>query len=159
MGEDIKQYIIDTFPSLASDPYFKITSPKDICYNCIAWAYGLYKDRWMQFDTTPKLDGVWFWWPEGIVVDSSVNAYVEAFKTNGFELCDNGDKEDDFIKIALYEKNEDGLLKCSHAARQKRDGSWMSKLGPSHDIVHGDPYLIEGDAYGKVSCFMKKRFS
>lgn len=156
MGESaelIKAKALELFPGLVNDPNFKITSPQDYRYNCIAWAYGLYKDRWMQFDTRPRFDGVWYWWPEGVAVNQSVNSYIEAFKTRGFELCDSGELEDGQIKIALY--IEKGTDNCTHAARQKSNGIWMSKLGPWHDIEHGSPYSIEGSNYGKVSCFMR----
>lgn len=143
--------IIAAFPGLRNDTFFKITSPDDRCYNCIAWAYSFYKDRWMQFDTTPKLDGVWYWWPPGVTVDSGVEAYVEAFKTRGFVVCENGDLEEGYIKIALYGKRSiDGKVECTHAARQRRNGMWTSKLGSKNDIQHGTPYTIEGTCYGKV---------
>ncbi len=144
---------INFFPGLIDDPLFKITSPKDVKYNCIAWAFGLHNDRWMQFDTTPRFDGVWYWWPVGVKLSPSISAYIEAFKTKGFDLCDTCELEVGFIKIALYRTR--GTDNCSHASRQKLDGTWMSKLGPWHDIEHGTPYSIEGDRYGDVFCFMK----
>jgi len=156
MGENvelIKAQAFETFPGLSNDDNFNITSNKDIKYNCIAWAFGLYKDRWMQFDTKPRFDGVWYWWPKGVEVSPSVFAYIEAFKSRGFELCESCDLEAGFIKIALYV--ERGTEKCTHASRQKLDGIWMSKLGSWHDIEHGTPFSIQGDAYGDVYCFMK----
>ena len=41
---------------------------------------------------------------------------------------------------------------------RKRDGNWTSKLGKSNDIAHESPYSIEGDSYGKLACFMRKKF-
>lgn len=145
--------IIKHFPGLTSDPHFKITSPVDKNYNCIAWAYALYKDRWMQFDTKPRLDGVWYWWPNGVAVNQSIDAYIEAFKTKGYEVCDSHELENNYVKIALYVENNS--MNCTHASRQKTIGTWMSKLGSSYDIEHGTPYTIEGSTYGKVHCIMK----
>jgi hypothetical protein len=152
MDQSPEEIIKNLFPGLASDQYFAVTSKKDPLYNCIAWAYRLYKDRWMQFDTTPRFDGVWYWWPKGVEVSPSINAYIEAFKSIGFCDCNkNSDFEPGFVKIALYIKDGN----CTHASRQKRNGVWMSKLGQFHDIEHGTPYTIEGDNYGLVFCIMK----
>ncbi len=155
MGERIeliKALIIAGFPELSNDVAFRISSSEDYRYNCIAWAFELYKDRWMQFDTRPRLDGVWYWWPKGVPINQSTHAYVEAFKTNGYELCDSCELEIGYVKIALYV--ERGTDICSHAARQKIDGTWMSKQ--FHDIEHGSPYSLVGKNYGDVYCFMKK---
>lgn len=160
MGESIeliKVKLSTLFPGLVNDAHFKITSDEDVKYNCIAWAYGMFKDRWMQFDTKPRYDGVWYWWPEGVTVSNSISSYIEAFKTKGFEVCETFELERGFIKICLYVA-DDGTDKCSHAARQKTNGLWMSKLGQLHDIQHGTPYSIEGKAYGKVHTFMKLKF-
>lgn len=144
--------IIKAFPKLAEDGHFKITSPRDTNYNCIAWAFGMHKDRWMQPFPPPYLDGVHYWWPEGIRKGLDINAYIEAFQVKGFKLCDNYELEEKVLKIALYVNPKNG--NCSHAARQKLCGTWMSKLGPQFDIEHGTPFTLEGDDYGKVYCCM-----
>lgn len=41
--------LIEYFPSLADDPYFKITSPWSYDYNCIAWALGTDEKRFWPF--------------------------------------------------------------------------------------------------------------
>jgi hypothetical protein len=158
MGEEIEQIkkqLIDNFPLLLNDLHFETTSNENINYNCIAWAFRFYEDRWMWFDTRPRLDGVWYWWPKGVTVSQDISAYIEAFKTTGFEVCETYDLEYGFIKIALY--TELGTSNCSHASRQRQSGLWTSKLGRSHDIQHGTPYTIEGDIYGNVACFMKMK--
>jgi hypothetical protein len=150
MGEESQ--IISLFPNLATDKDFKVTSKYDVQYNCIAWAFQYYQDRWMQFDTRPRLDGVWYWWPPGVTVSPHINAYIEAFESIGFKKCNNGNLENGFVKIVLYvDHNND----CTHAARQRRSGLWTSKLGRGNDIQHGNPYVIEGNFYGKVHTFMK----
>jgi hypothetical protein len=158
MGEsiDAEKLITEAFPGLSSDSAFRISSPVDPFYNCIAWAFSLYKDRWMQFDTRPRFDGVWYWWPEGIPKSENITSYIGAFQTKQFQLCDSYEKEDGYIKIALYVKR--GTDQCTHAARQKRNGVWMSKLGQGQDIEHANPYSLEGDLYGDVKCFMKMIF-
>ncbi len=151
MGE--RAAIINAFPGLANDPHFEITSPYDEKYNCIAWAYSLFTNRWMQFDTDPRLDGVWYWWPEGVTTSQHIDAYIEAFKTRGFKVCNTDKLEKKFVKIALYVNPN--TLDCLHAARQKKNGIWMSKLGKNVDITHGSPYSLEGESYGKVHTIMK----
>ena len=150
-----KEEVIEIFPSLVKDSSFQITSYSTPNYNCIAWAYH-YNDRWMQYDGTGVgLDGVWYWWPDGVEQSPLLEAYIKAFELKGYEVCKTGDFEEDYIKIALY---IDSYNNCTHAARQKRDGNWTSKLGKCNDIAHESPYSIEGDLYGKVACFLRKKF-
>ena len=148
--------VINCFPGLRYDTAFKITSPEDPNYNCIAWAYQI-KERWMW---PPKgqpawvLDAVTFWPDDNASTD--VECFVEAFRLKGYEKCDSPDFETGFRKIALYIKP--GTTECTHAARQLSNGAWTSKLGQSFDIQHGTPQSIEGRWYGNVYCYMKKSF-
>ena len=159
MGEEIeliKALAIECFPKLSEDINFEISSPQDGRYNCIAWAYCLYKDKWMQHDTTPHLDGVIPWWPKGAPKNSNIDSYIDAFKMKGYTICNSPEFEIGYIKIALY---IDILTNdCTHASRQKTNGTWMSKLGQWHDIIHSNPSTLEGEAYGKVYCIMKIEF-
>lgn len=154
MGEEIR--ILASFPGLKSDPDFRITSPENPDYNCIAWAYH-FDNRWMWPGGVEEktVDGFHFW-PDGIEDTVEVAAFVEAFRKKGYEICDSSDFERGFRKIALYVKP--GTTECTHASRQLSNGLWTSKLGPSHDIQHGTPYSIEGDVYGSVYCIMRIPF-
>lgn len=153
MDEKTKQ-IISYFPGLAKDPLFKITSPIDPNYNCIAWAY-MYNNRWMQPPNgTPYLDGV-TWWPDGIEEGMDIQCLVDAFSAIGYIRCNTHIHESGYIKIALYYNPNNN--EWTHAARQRKEVDiWMSKLGQSYDIHHGTPYTIEGNNYGSVFCIMKK---
>lgn len=155
--EELERNIIRGFPGLANDANFKITSPCDSVYNCIAWAYQ-YKDRWMwpKISGDVRLDGVCYW-PDEVINSPEVDAFQKAFELKGYILCDNAEHEDGFQKIALYVKKSTTI--CTHAARELRSGMWTSKLGINHDIQHGTPYAIEGDIYGEVHCIMKRVFS
>ena len=145
--------IIHIFPELADDPDFQITSEASSKYNCIAWAYK-YTDRWMQYGESYNLDSVVYWWPEGVKNSPYIEAYVEAFKLIGYETCEHWQHEEDYEKIALYMDEEQ---KCTHAAREKLNGKWTSKLGRSNDISHNNPYSLEGIYYGKVASIMKRK--
>ncbi len=144
------------FPGLEDDEQFAVTSPETSKYNCIAWAY-LIENRWMWPPAgmlAPSLDAVTFW-PNDNASDD-VSEFIKAFEGKGYRKCDNSEYEEGFQKIALYV--ESGTTCCTHAARQKRDGTWTSKLGEWYDIQHGTPYTIEGEEYGEVYCIMKRKF-
>lgn len=147
--EELKKY----FPFLGEDKYFKLTSSETPNYNCIAWAYQK-EDQWMQPPGgQPWYDGVTFW-PNDAGKTSKIESLVSAFRVKGYEVCESGEYEEGFMKIALYwdSKTRD----WTHAARQHRDGTWTSKLGKSNDIQHGTPHSLEGDLYGTIFCIMKR---
>lgn len=152
----IEDVLKKRFPKLKDDKAFKITSPEDIKYNCIAWAY-LYKDRWMWPHPLAKstLDGV-FYWPDKATKTPELDSFIEAFALKGYEVCNNADFDPSYQKIAIYVKP--GTTECTHASRQLRSGLWTSKLGPSFDVQHGTPYTIEGPDYGVVGCIMRREF-
>ena len=146
----------EKFPNLENDICFEISSPIDSNYNCIAWAFHQYKDRWMQPPSgkyIPELDAV-TWWPDGATPSMDISSLVEAFLCNSFIICDSWEHESGYIKIALY---YNPLNNCwTHASRESRTGQyWLSKLGRSYDIHHSNPYSLEGKAYGKVFCYLK----
>lgn len=152
MGEEIQ--IKNWFPKLKDDVDFKVTSPQNPDYNCIAWAYH-HNDRWMWpgGQEFKNCDG-FHYWPDGVEDSTDVSAFIKAFEKTGYSLCEDYSFEKGYRKIALYVKA--GTTECTHAARQLNNGKWTSKLGPSNDIQHGTPYTIEGDLYGEVYCIMKR---
>lgn len=154
--EEIKKQICRAFPKLASDQNFIVTSKPTPEYNCIAWAYSI-TNRWMWPNTGehPFLDGVHYW-PDNSIMEPTIENFINAFKLKGYELCDNGDFEEGYQKVALYA--QPGSDVCTHAARQLRNGFWTSKLGKYEDIQHGTAYSIENQVYGEVRCFMKRIF-
>ena len=157
--DEVIENIKSIFPKLADDFGYDVSSPDDENYNCIAWAYN-YKDRWMWpgGEECKTLDG-FHYWPDGVKDETDVDAFIDAFKLQGYEVCNSWEHEDGYRKIALYVKEG----KCTHASRElvgseNTCGKWSSKLGKSNDIEHGTPYTIEGDIYGEVYCFMKIAF-
>jgi hypothetical protein len=134
--------LLDLFP-LLTDENFEITSPSTIKYNCIAWAANA-MDRWWQ-------PGV-YWPVESSRDDHGIGNLVQAFRSLGFEECDNGSLEVGFEKLAFYGS---GLM-YTHAARQLSDGRWTSKLGQLEDIIHTTVEAISGADYGEVLQYMKR---
>ncbi len=91
-------------------------------------------------------------WPQGATEDLRVQTFINAFKSLGYDVCDNDEYEVDKEKVALYAYPESE--ECTHAARQLDSGIWTSKLGPSFDISHSTPYTIQGRIYGMVCCIL-----
>lgn len=149
-----KEDILKVFPGLNSDNHFKITSPYDENYNCIAWA-AIHTDYWLWPPGGRRLDGVLFYWPIGVPKDDRLSSFIKMYETYGYTLCETWDLEEGYRKITIYIK-PDGIT-VTHASRQLRDGHWTSKLGKGNDIQHGNPYSIEGNFYGHVGAFMKKK--
>jgi len=154
--EKIKCLLKKAFPKLSQDKYFEVTSQETPVYNCIAWAYNI-DNRWMWPNTGEYLflDGIRYW-PSEKILDCNVQNFIDAFKLKGYICCENSNFEDGYRKIALYVNPNTNM--CTHAARQKSNGFWTSKLGESNDIQHGTPESIENDTYGRVYCFMKMQF-
>ena len=136
------------FPGLATTP-FEIKSKRTSDYNCIAWVAG--EDfRWWWPDAMNQK-----YWPDGVTRQATLEAFIEAFATLGYEPCASGDLEQTFEKIAIY-IGASGMV--SHAAFQLTDGRWASKLGLLHDIYHVLEGLAghRGRSYGNVAQFLRR---
>ena len=132
------------FENLGFD--FSITSPQTKAYNCIAWAAGETHRFWWPDEMKTK------YWPKSVTRKPTIEAFIEAFATLGYSVCDNEAPENGFEKIAIFAKP---FGTPTHAARELGNGRWTSKLGNEHDIEHALRGL-EGDRYGKVKIFMKR---
>jgi hypothetical protein len=146
---DRLQHLEEIFPDLAAAGY-STRSEKSGVYNCIAFAAG---------DETRKWEGYregGYYWPEGAREGHTLDALVSAFEQLAYAICDSGAGEPEYEKVALY-VDKDGLW--THAAKQREDETWTSKLGNWEDIIHQTPQALAGPdpAYGQVACFMKRR--
>lgn len=147
-----REYIESWWPNLEPNNHHE-TSPKSSKYNCFAWVLEKNDDRWAPYDG--------YTWFEGLEKighgeyhESDISYYLNGFKLIGYTLCDNGNFENGFEKIALYIKS--GYVQ--HAAKQLEDGHWTSKLGIEyHDIEHYTLAVLEGDLYGYANIFMKRK--
>lgn len=132
------------FPKLAEAPY-RVTSPPDENYNCVAWAAGSIETWW-----EPDPTGLYHW-PPGVARELSIDAYIQAFRSLGYEPCSDMKLESGFEKVAIYAKG----ARPAHAARQLENGRWTSKLGEFEDIEHALEGLV-GDQYGDVVRILRR---
>jgi hypothetical protein len=113
---DISAELEQDWPNLAQTQY-RVTSPYTGDYNCLAWAVEE-TDRW--WSPLPEED---YYWPEGVPREVSVDAFVKAYETLGFAVCEDGELEAGVEKLAIY-TTPDG--RSQHVARQLPNGLWTS---------------------------------
>lgn len=137
--------IEDLFPNL-KDSNYKIISPKTADYNCIAWAGGDIHTVWW-----PDPLNIGFWPGEAPRVES-LEAFIKAFETLGYAVCNSAKYEEGFEKISIY---TDAGGKPTHAARQLNSGLWTSKLGRLYDIEH-EVQGVSDSGYGDIVAYMRR---
>lgn len=138
------------FPNLR-DAGYRIESPKNTQYNCVAWAAGVTDRPWWPIDDPP------YYWPISPRVES-LSAFIAAFEGLGYDICDDSSLEIGFEKVAIYVDEDSDP---THMARQLPSGNWTSKCGDWEDIVHNTLDALAGPypAYGTVACIMKRPIS
>ena len=117
-------------------------------YNYIAWVFGDTSRRWWPVEG--------YYWPlPKPDREESIDDFISAFSLHGYEVCDDGTFESGFEKIAIYTINGEP----THAAKQKANGLWSSKIGSLEDIEHENPEDVNCPTYGTVHTFMRRRLS
>src|SRR5437773_2908427 len=107
------------FPRLQGADW-RVSSPPDDRYNCIAWAASVTTDWWWPVEADKSC------WPAGAPCEVTLAAFREAFATMGYVVCVGEELEVGFQKIAVF-ANDQAIPR--HAARQLNTGRWTSKLG------------------------------
>lgn len=135
------------FPKLTTTNH-RITSKRDVYYNCVAWAMGE-NTRWWQ----PHMG---YYWP-GLMLPPTEEPSVEhmrtLFESYGYESCGMKAKlEVGYQKIAIYSVAD----RFTHVAKQINGGWWASKLGDLEDIEHESLHVLEGGVYGLVAMIMRR---
>jgi hypothetical protein len=140
-----------SFPGLTAGSY-KLTSPKDGKYNCVAWAVGDIRRYWDDVRYKGRrIKG--YYWPDGISADT-VDGWKAVFTLHGYSECESEAFDADFEKVAIYVyPNGDP----SHVTRQMGSGKWSCKLGVSFDIEHETLDSLKGEEYGTVGVIMQRR--
>lgn len=134
------------FPNLARSGY-RLCSPPDPSYNCIAWAAGQSGPPWWWPDPL----GV-NWWPKGVPRVVTLGAFTAAYGTLGYQPCGLQSALIAGIeKIAIYTQQ----AIPTHAARQLPTGLWTSKIGQSVDIEHS-LLALDGGLYGNVAVILQR---
>ena len=133
------------FPKLAESGY-EVTSPKSDAYNCIAWAVGDEHHWWWPVPPEETF------WPSGIPREATLEAFLAAFATLGYEVCLDPAWEQGYEKVAFYAKD----AAPKHAAKQCSDGRWTSKLGALEDVIHDSLESLAGDVYGQAKIFLRR---
>jgi hypothetical protein len=131
-------------PGLIATGY-RVTSPPDDDYNCIAWAADDDTDWWWPDQTQIG------YWPPAIPRAMTLGSFRDAFATLGYADCADEQLEAGFEKIAIFALV--GVPK--HASRQLETGLWTSKLGEREDIEHS-LHALTGVVYGSVAVIMKR---
>ena len=139
-----KTQIRNKLPKL-SNTDFKITSERDRQYNCVSWAANDVSKFWWP---APQ-----YHWPEGLPLVVTLENFIAAFRTLGYEPCDTFVLEDGFEKVLIY-SNREG--RPTHIARQLSNGCWTSKLGREWDIEHRTFTGLEGVEYGSAMKALKR---
>lgn len=133
------------FPNAKNEGYDEI-SPQSKFYNCIAYAAGDTTRNWWPNN------GPTGYWPKNVPQRETVYAFLELYRSLGYENCNDGQLENGFDKIAVYTLNN----KVTHAALQLQNGNWTSKVGQNIDIEHNTLKALEGPFYGQVVRFLKR---
>lgn len=134
------------FPNLAVNGY-SVTSSQTATYNCFAWAAGEADRWWNPLEPTNP-----YYWIDGVPNELTIAAFILAYETLGYMVCEDSAFELGFEKIALY-ATPDGEV--THAARQLSNGNWTSKLGRWEDIEHDLDGLV-CEMYGTVQKLLKR---
>jgi hypothetical protein len=142
----MSEYLQSLFPGLQNSPY-RITSPADPKYNCIAWAASETSQWWWPEGKPPDVN-----WPASAPSEVKLDAFTAAFMTLGYVAATDESLEAGFEKIALF---ADAAGIPTQAARQLSSGQWTSKLGEAEDIEH-ELRALEGEIYGKVGVILKR---
>ncbi len=143
------------FENLASANFNIVTdctSDRTVSYNCIAWAAGKTDMPWWPTDVIKG-----YYWPNGLpkegIDQETVENFINAFKSLGYEICNSSEIEAFFEKIAIY---ADRNMRPLHAARSLPKGVWSSKMGDEEDIEHGTLDAVAGRVYGLPVAFLKR---
>lgn len=142
------------FPGLADGRYRKSSEQTpDGRYNCIAWAFGDNTKPWW-----PPGGGRYFW-PDDVIDGEDEYTFTHLAYRHGYRPCDGPELEEGYEKVCGYFFRGGNRLYLTHAARQRHDGRWESKIGEYlEDIVHDDPValIVGGTDYGDTICYFRR---
>jgi hypothetical protein len=146
-NQEVQVWIERNYSGLLESGYI-ITSPDTIDYNCVAWAAENQMSWWW-----PDALGQEYWPPQA-PREETLEAFIFAFSTIGYQPCETSALEIGCQKIAIYTNNQNIP---THVARQLENGLWTSKLGSAEDIQHNNLQGLEGTpGYGQIAVILKR---
>lgn len=125
---------------------YEVTSDETPAYNCIAFAAGDEERCWWPLDDESV------YWPDGAPLECTVSAFIAAYATVGYVLCEGDSYEPGHEKVVIYVDDEG---RPQHAAIQVDDLYWKSKCGQLYDIKH-PLRALEGRTYGRPAVFLRR---
>ena len=157
-GNKGPNYPLENFP-LLNPSNSSVTSPVSDAYNCLAWAVEIddrnfWPDGEENIIQEPAVE-----WPGDIPNEETVDAFVAFFGLFGYEICEDAEFEEEYVKIAIF-VDYDGYP--THACRQLPGRrKWTSKMGiEGVDIELDELSYIEGIRfYGTVRVYLKKHLN
>lgn len=155
---ELRTRLIKLFPNLEKD--FQIIADQNPDSNCISYSLGYMMFKVWPIEFSNGLnrypDGSRIFWPKGLSSSESLDNFIKMYKMFKFEVCDNDSFEEEYIKIAIYTKDDI----VTHACRQLHTEAnvWASKLGIGGVIRHR-LYSLKSNTYGDVACIMKRHIS
>jgi hypothetical protein len=103
--------------------------------------------------------GIGYWPAPPVPREETMQAFVEAFESLGYEICYGSSLALGVENVAIFgRKNPDPNEPAipTHAALQLSSGEWTSKLGPLEDIAHVTVDAVNGPVYGRPIIFMSR---
>jgi hypothetical protein len=130
------------FPAVIRWPVTRTSDPTED-YNCFAYVVGCEEVPWWPLPIRPP----YIYWPVPVKDDEedTLAPVLAGFQAVGFAVCQDGNLEAGIEKIAIYVKDRD---EPTHAAIQREDGTWQSKLGDGIDVAHELESLESTDEFG-----------
>jgi hypothetical protein len=139
--------IRSSFPNVNSN--YSVKSQVTDKYNCIAFAADDETKPWWPY---------YHYWPEGVKQEETLDAFIECYKSIGYEDCELDESYDASLeKVAIFVSP---LGKPTHAAKQVSSNLWKSKLGRDVDIehqLHGLAGWFHQNSYGSVARILKRK--
>jgi hypothetical protein len=156
---DFDQTVIDDlrqrYPGLRTS-HLKVTSERDHRYNCVAWAMGDNKYKWMADPIILNDPSAvpYCYWPEGAPREDTLRGWIAMLRLRGFRRCSSAVYEAAYERVAIYGKVDRPM----HMALQKSNGRWTSKLGEENDIEH-ELEGLNDSKYGRVLIVLRRKLN
>jgi hypothetical protein len=147
MDGDATELIERQCPRLLAEGYDRTSDPSAE-YNCVAWALGE-NTRWWE-----PVPG--YYWPVDVPRDDTLENYILVFERAGYERCADPGHEAGYEKLAIY---VDEAGDFAHAAKQRNEERWTSKMSWFEDIEHSSAESLLGGALNQIALVLRRRIA